>query len=283
VLRIFKISRYSSGMQILGSALYASRAELSHLVLFTAIGTVLFSSAVYYAEREVENPSGHEFISIPMGFWWSIQTMTTLGYGDITPQTLVGRLVGTVCCLSGVVLLALPVPIFVRNFQRLFDRRKKEALKRLKTLQGQEPGYDPTGGMTRTSFAIPVWEPSAGVDDRDTPVQLPLEMEHRLEHEIGKNPFGPPSGSEGDDEEDRAAHMVDAVMGTAGNGAAALETADSPVFRESAMDWMGAGGLEALDVGGLKIPSPTRRRRSLRRTRSLSADGTWLSCWCAPC
>lgn len=89
VFRIFKLSRYSGEMKILGKALIDSARELCVLVFFIVLGVVLFSSAAFYAE---EGTPSTMFSSIPGAFWWSIVTMTTVGYGDVVPNTF-GKLV----------------------------------------------------------------------------------------------------------------------------------------------------------------------------------------------
>lgn len=85
VFRIFKLSRYSGEMKILGKALIDSARELCVLVFFIVLGVILFSSAAFYAEQ---GTSSTMFKSIPGAFWWSIVTMTTVGYGDVVPKTL---------------------------------------------------------------------------------------------------------------------------------------------------------------------------------------------------
>jgi potassium voltage-gated channel Shaker-related subfamily A protein len=119
VFRIFKLSRHSKGLQILGMTLKASLRELALLIFFLLIGVILFSSAVYYAEAGSERSY---FKSIPDAFWWAVVTMTTVGYGDMVPLGLWGKMVGSLCAIAGVLTLALPVPVIVSNFNYFYNQ-----------------------------------------------------------------------------------------------------------------------------------------------------------------
>ncbi|XP_058858781.1 potassium voltage-gated channel subfamily C member 1 isoform X1 [Acipenser ruthenus] len=122
ILRIFKLTRHFVGLRVLGHTLRASTNEFLLLIIFLALGVLIFATMIYYAERIGANPndlraSQHtHFKNIPIGFWWAVVTMTTLGYGDMYPQTWSGMLVGALCALSGVLTIAMPVPVIVNNF-----------------------------------------------------------------------------------------------------------------------------------------------------------------------
>merc|ERR1712038_1514506 len=87
------------------------------------------------------NVEGSTFESIPASFWYTIVTMTTLGYGDMVPDTMLGKLIGGICSLSGVLVIALPVPVIVSNFSRIYhqnqraDKRKAQKKARLARIQ----------------------------------------------------------------------------------------------------------------------------------------------------
>ncbi|XP_066275937.1 potassium voltage-gated channel subfamily A member 10-like [Branchiostoma lanceolatum] len=134
VFRIFKLSRHFTGMQILGQTLHASLEELGMLLVFLSVLTVFYASGVYYAE--FGNPATY-YTSIPEGFWWAVVTMTTVGYGDQYPVSLPGKIVGSMCVVTGLLVIALPVPIIVENFNHFYgkEKRKRELKEKEKKLK----------------------------------------------------------------------------------------------------------------------------------------------------
>jgi len=90
------------------------------------LGIVIFASLVYYAERIQTNPH-NDFNSIPLGLWWALVTMTTVGYGDMAPKTYIGMFVGALCALAGVLTIALPVPVIVSNFTMYYSHTQARA------------------------------------------------------------------------------------------------------------------------------------------------------------
>lgn len=120
IMRLFKLTRHSSGLKILIQTFRASAKELTLLVFFLVLGIVIFASLVYYAERIQINPH-NDFKSIPLGLWWALVTMTTVGYGDMVPKTYIGMFVGALCALAGVLTIALPVPVIVSNFAMYYS------------------------------------------------------------------------------------------------------------------------------------------------------------------
>jgi hypothetical protein len=121
ILRIFRLGRHITGLQTLGATLKASYKELGLLALVVIMGMLIFSGLTFVVEKDA-NPD--EFISMPAALYWAIITMTSVGYGDITPRTWFGKMVGATCAICGVLIISLPIPIIVNTFNKLYEKAK---------------------------------------------------------------------------------------------------------------------------------------------------------------
>jgi len=141
VLRVFKLSRHSKGLQVLGNALAASLNELGMIVFLLCFSIIVFSSAIYYAEYDKNSQSTFE--SIPNTFWYTLVTMTTVGYGDHVPLSFLGKCLGGLCAVAGVLTVAMVVPVIESNFEFFYKRdhlnkAKEENVKMLTQAQDEE-------------------------------------------------------------------------------------------------------------------------------------------------
>lgn len=126
IMRLFKLTRHSPGLKILIHTFRASAHELMLLIFFLILGIVISAALVYYAERLQYNPE-NDFYSIPVGLWWAIVTMTTVGYGDMHPRTYGGMFIGALVAVAGVLTIALPVPVIVSNFTLFYSHTQARA------------------------------------------------------------------------------------------------------------------------------------------------------------
>jgi voltage-gated potassium channel len=114
VFRVLKMIRHVNGAELLLRALYASRAKVT--VFFMALATIalIAGTLMYLVEGEASG-----YTSIPVGVYWAVVTITTLGFGDITPLTPLGKAITTVLALTGYAVLAVPTGIVSSEISKL--------------------------------------------------------------------------------------------------------------------------------------------------------------------
>ncbi|CAN5660909.1 hypothetical protein BH23GEM8_BH23GEM8_02860 [soil metagenome] len=117
--RLAKLGRYSTAVQTMSRVIRSKREELVTMLMLLCLLLVVSATLLYFAER---NAQPDAFDSIPVAMWWGIATLTTVGYGDMSPITLVGRFFGGIVAAIGIAMLALPTGIlgaaFVEETQR---------------------------------------------------------------------------------------------------------------------------------------------------------------------
>ena len=113
VFRVFKLAEYLSESSELWDAMRRSRRKIS-IFLFTVTMIVVIVGAAMYL---VEGPE-HGFTSIPMSVYWAVVTLTTVGYGDISPQTPLGRFLAIIVMLMGYGIIAVPTGIVTAEMSR---------------------------------------------------------------------------------------------------------------------------------------------------------------------
>ena len=121
IVPIFKLLRHTAAFQFLVEAVYSERRVLGSAAVLMLALLVFQSSLVYFFEREAQPD---KYGSIPAAMWWGIVTLTTVGYGDVTPVTLWGRMAGGLTAVMGLCMFAIPVGIIASAFIEAVRRRE---------------------------------------------------------------------------------------------------------------------------------------------------------------
>lgn len=125
VLRLAKAARHSEVMTTVLDSVWASMNGLSALVAFVCMGTVMSATVVFFLESAEPDT---DFVSIPAALWWAFATITAVGYGDIVPVTVAGKVAGSFTMVGGVLIISVSVAIittsFIEQYQRNVQRLK---------------------------------------------------------------------------------------------------------------------------------------------------------------
>lgn len=123
VLRIFKLSRYSIALNVMSAVLRQESRALGAMGVVMVLILVFTSSLMYLVEHSAQP---HVFADIPTSMWWSVVTLTTLGYGDMVPSTGLGRIIGGLTAILGVGMVALPAGVLASGFSEQMRIRREE-------------------------------------------------------------------------------------------------------------------------------------------------------------
>jgi len=127
MLRLLKLFRYSRSLRIFARVLRQKTDQLVAAFLASGVLLVFSSSLVYFAERGAQPEA---FPSIPATMWWGIVTLTTVGYGDVSPITPLGRLFGAITAVMGIGIVALPSGILASGFIEEFAEGEEQTEER---------------------------------------------------------------------------------------------------------------------------------------------------------
>lgn len=138
VHRFYRLGWRSDEVRLLKLCLVDCRKELLMLIVIIAIAGAGFAIFIYVVE--IFEPL--TFRNLLVAFWWSIITLTSVGYGDVVPTSYQGRLVSGACAVTGMLVVALPIAVIATNFgdyhslyremRALMERRKDAALRERK-------------------------------------------------------------------------------------------------------------------------------------------------------
>uniref|UniRef100_A0A672Z0T5 Potassium voltage-gated channel subfamily V member 2 n=1 Tax=Sphaeramia orbicularis TaxID=375764 RepID=A0A672Z0T5_9TELE len=121
IFRILKLARHSTGLRAFGFTLRQCYQQVGCLLLFIGMGIFMFSAMVYTVEHDVYNTN---FTSIPQAWWWAAASISTVGYGDMFPETNLGRLFAFGCISFGIILNGMPISILYNKFSDYYTKLK---------------------------------------------------------------------------------------------------------------------------------------------------------------
>jgi len=190
ILRLFKMAKHHPGVKMFTEVMIMSGQPLLLLLFFNVIIVVLFGSLVFFAENEsfsvapeftdtqngtvaaaypkgvyirgsqdFESDEATPFRSIPYGLWWVCVTMTTVGYGDMSPTTRLGKALGISCFYVGIIFLALPIGVLSTNFELVYAKYNSKQRETKKTFRKTFAPKQDKARQTEVGYVHP-WIPS---------------------------------------------------------------------------------------------------------------------------
>ncbi len=151
IFRILKLTRHSKSLQLLGKSLYYCKGQISLLLVFFFINCLACGSVLYWIEKSSPKSRG---TSIMDTMWFCVISMTTVGYGDIVPQTSLGKVMGAVTILVGIVVLFhIFIPVYLSYFALLYELSFLNQLEKEELEKEQDPKPEPKA-ISKMSTAV---------------------------------------------------------------------------------------------------------------------------------
>lgn len=121
IFRLFKLIRYTSGFEFLARSFTDNKIHLTISTIIMGSLLLISSTLMYLVEHRVQPES---FSSIPSTMWWGVATLTTVGYGDMYPVTITGKILGSIIFILGVGLFGIPTAILAGSFVHYLNENK---------------------------------------------------------------------------------------------------------------------------------------------------------------
>ncbi|KAL6108745.1 uncharacterized protein ACO6RY_12026 [Pungitius sinensis] len=179
VLYVIRLARHSLGLKTLGLTIQRSMTDFGLLLLFVCVAVALFSPLVHLAESELAPNAARmpqlSFSSIPASYWWSIISVTTVGYGDMVPRSIPGQLVALVSILSGILILSFPSTSIFHTFNRTYNELKEEHKRLWKEERGAELASEAEESLRERESFSDNWPETDSLPVLDDPFYLFLD------------------------------------------------------------------------------------------------------------
>lgn len=195
ILYVMKLARHSLGLQTLGLAIHRSMTDFGLLLLFMCVAVTLFSPLVHLAESELAPNAARSpqlsFSSIPASYWWSIISVSTVGYGDMVPHSIPGQLVALIIILSGILILSFPSTSIFHIFHSTYDELKEERGRLWKEERGAELATEAEESMKERETWLDNWPETDFLPGLDDPYYLFMKDITVLAQSKNHQPFSP--------------------------------------------------------------------------------------------
>lgn len=126
LLRIFKFNRYSDALSSIGLVLKKKLLTIAAALFMVLILLIISSLLIYFVEHDAQPDKFQNAFS---GLWWAVATLTTVGYGDIYPITVAGKILGAVIAILGIGVVAIPTGILSSGFVEQLDKSDDDEIK----------------------------------------------------------------------------------------------------------------------------------------------------------